>query len=263
MSVFRTLVLLLLLLSPFPAADLPKQLDASYTISYAFFDDIAETTLRFESDGRRYRIVADAWLKGIAASLARHHREHHESEGIVTADGRLLPLHYRSVRRLDRFRMQRRYTFDHRHRQVLLTQTVDRNVTKRTFDRHRLRWVEKTDTTRKTGHYRMNFYAKDDLLTLYFNARKLLAGREGKPLKIPAVGSRNGLVTLERIADISAGGLLDSPANALACRVLIDQDIFRSKKGELFVGLDANLLVNEAVLKDVFLFGDLHVRRKR
>ena len=254
---------LLLSLSAFARTpSLPESLDARYSISYAFFSDIAETTLQFRRGHGRYRIEAKARLKGFAASLAHHHREFHTSEGLVTADGRLLPRRYTVIRTLDDFRREQVYTFDYKRNTVWLTQSVDRNISERRFNPQNLAFETSVVRKHETRYFRMNFFARDDLLTLYFNARSLL-DNPSVPVKkrLRAVGSRNGTVILETLPPGSVNALLHSPLNRLVCRVFIDQDIFRSKKGELYIGLDKLLLVNEAVLKDVFLFGDLYVER--
>ena len=262
--VVRTLAILpLLMLSAFAREPLlPQSLNARYKISYAFFSDIAETTLHFRRNHGRYRIEAKASLKGFAAALAHHHREFHTSEGIVTDDGRLLPRRYTVVRTLDDFRREQVYTFDYTRKSIRLTQTVDRNITERRFNSERLSFETSVTHKHEIRYYRMNFFAEDDLLTLYFNVRKLLESPT-VPVKrrLGAVGSRSGIVILETLPPRSVTPLPDSPLNTMICRVFIDQDIFRSKKGELYIGLDRSLLVNEAVLKDVFLFGDLHVER--
>jgi hypothetical protein len=43
--------------------------------------------------------------------------------------------------------------------------------------------------------------------------------------------------------------------------VVVDQDIFESDRGELYVSLDSDYLAIEAMLKDVLLFGDIRAVR--
>ncbi len=240
---------------------LPHRLDVNYTISYGIFDGIAESSLHFERRGGRYRIRATAGLKGFAAMMAHHHREIHTSKGIVTPAGKLRPLSYTNIRLLDGFRRERRYRFDYPHRCIWLTQTIERNVTTRRFDAATFTWRRDVNKSRHTGYYRLNYFAQNDLLTLYFNARELLRRSDGALHVLAAVGSRDGKIRLQSLRKGASGTkLLDAKLRYFA-RVFIEQDIFRSAHGELYIGLDDALLVDEAVLKDVFLFGDLKVKR--
>ncbi len=240
---------------------LPHRLDVNYTISYGIFDDIAESSLHFERRSGRYRIRATAGLKGFAAMMAHHHREIHTSEGLVTPAGKLRPLSYTSIRLLDGFRRERRYRFDYPHRRIWMTQTIERNVTSRRFDAANFTWRRDVNTSRHTGCYRMNYFAQNDLLTLYFNARELLRRNDAVLHVLAAVGSRDGKVRLQSLRKGASGTQLLEPTLRYFARVFIEQDIFRSAHGELYLGLDDALLVDEAVLKDVFLFGDLKVKR--
>lgn len=244
---------LLLLLSTQLCAEV---LDASYTISYWFLDNIATTTLHYEAKNGRYRIEADAALQGFAASLGHHHREHHISEGIITSEGRLEPRRYETRKVLDGYHRVQRFRFDHRRRRITLRQTTTYETTERHFDLQRMRFdSRRAPITRYAGAV-LNFYARNDLLTLYFNARERLGAlRPDEHLRLPAVGSRNGIV---RILPARNGSTEEK-----SFWVHIDQDIFRSRDGMLRIVMDQDLYIEKAMLKDVFLFGDLRVERTK
>jgi hypothetical protein len=225
-------------------------LEASYDISYWFLGRIGTTTLRCETGKGRYRIEAEARLDGIAAVLAHHHTERHISTGRIGPDRQLIPERYDVITTRDGYRKEKHYVFDRRHHRILLRQRVEHMVNKRHFDALQMRHVSakkpETLTSRSIEPYR----AQDDLLTLYFNAGKVL--RQLPPQTghiLYAAGAEEGRVKIIRNNE------------SFTFSVFLNQEIFRSHKGELQIETDRNLYVKRAVLKDVFLFGDLKVER--
>lgn len=225
--------------------------EAQYVISYGIFGRIGTTVLRFSSEDGRYRIDADARLEGIAALLARHHCEHHTSLGRVDSEGRLIPERYETLRTLDDYQRKQRYTFDRRHRYVIMKEEVRRTVSHRRFDPQSMRYETEITPEQYSMTDILLYRADNDLLSLYFNARPIL---KRMPLssrqRFTSVGPRDGKVIAER---------LDRPERFI---FYINQDIFRSRTGELYVEMDQSMFIERAVLKDVFLFGDLKVKRE-
>lgn len=227
-----------------------ETIEARYTLSYWILDDIAVVTLRYVSEKGRYHIDAEAKLQGVTAVLANHHVERHHSEGRVDAAGRLIPERYDAVRTYDGYVREQHYRFDHKRKRVLQRQTEERTRTERRFDAESIRFVSERKTQEHHFERVEPFYAPDDLLTLYFNARKSLKSMPPNSRRIfPAVGSRNGKVTVSKKSAPLAFGLI------------MDQDIFRSKAGEMDLQMDEAFYVVRSVLKDVLLFGDLKVER--
>jgi len=218
--------------------------EARYAISYGVLGRIGTTTLRLNVQHGRYRIDAEAGLEGIAALLARHHTERHTSRGLVNGSGRLVPDRYDTLRTMDNYRRTQRYLFDRGHRRILLRQQLDRNETRGRF---------LTETVPR--HYRfarrLPYWALNDLLSLYFNARSALERMaNGGKIHFDAVGSRDGVVRIEKE---------QRPSEFV---IYVNQDIFRSREGKLHISVDREFFVKSAVLKDVFLFGDLKVERE-
>ena len=225
--------------------------EVQYAVSFWFLGRIGTTTMHFESADGRYRIEANATLEGIAALIAHHHSEHHVSSGHIAADGTLIPKHYDVTKTLDDYRSIRHYYFDRRHRRILLQQQTERTVSERRFDIDSMQFDTKR-RLKKSAFVRLEpFYAENDLLSLYFNVRNVLGTlKASEQLQLSAVGARNGEVHISR-----QNGMYDF-------FVYLDQDIFRSKEGKLFVQTDRDLYVKSAVMKDVLLFGDLDVERE-
>ena len=243
----RRFLLPLVLASALSAATL----DAEYSLSYSIFPAIGTTTLHFESGRGRYRIVAEAKLRGLAAVLAHHHTERHTSIGAVDGQGRLIPERYETLRTMDDFRRERRYLFDRTHHDILFEERTERRIKTKRFDPIKMRYIPTEQNTTARSRRIEPYDAENDLLSLYFNARQTLAGlTPGETVGLKAAGTGHGIVRITRETD------------ALHFLFFLDQDIFRSKEGELVVMTDGNYYIKTAVLKDVFLFGDLSVERE-
>jgi hypothetical protein len=242
----RPFLLLAALTGPLMAATL----DARYDISYAFLPSIGTVTLHYHADKGRYRIEANATLHGLAAVLANHHSEDHVSTGRIGEGGRLIPDRYDTIRTLDGYRREQHYLFNHAGRIVTLHEHTVRTVTSKHFDTQSMHMVTTEKTSTDDRYFIMPYRADNDVLSLYFNARERLSKlQKGAILKLHAAGAGGGLVTIRR----------DTGQRHFT--FFLHQDIFRSSNGEMQVVLGRNLYVKEAVLKDVFLFGDLTVTR--
>ena len=226
-------------------------LDAEYSLSYGIFPAIGTTTLHYESADGRYRIVAEARLHGLAAILAHHHTERHISIGAIDAKGRLVPQRYETLRTMDGFRRERSYLFEQRHRYIIFEEHVDIQRKEKHFDPQTMHYVETVHPEKMFYRHIELYQAKDDLLSLYFNGRETLSALPvGETFNFAAAGAEHGIVKVTR------------QVLPLHFIFLLDQDIFRSKQGEVYVVTDEALYVKSAILKDVFLFGDLKVERE-
>ena len=243
----RRFLLPLVLASALSAATL----DAEYSLSYSIFPAIGTTTLHFESGRGRYRIVAEAKLRGLAAVLAHHHTERHTSIGALDGQGRLIPERYETLRTMDDFRRERRYLFDRTHHDILFEERTERRIKTKRFDPIKMRYIPTEQNTTARSRRIEPYDAENDLLSLYFNARPLLATLPpNTSVDLPAAGTIHGSVTIER------------DMTPLHYTLFLDQDIFRSSKGEMAIETDETFFIRKAVLKDVFLFGDLSVERE-
>ncbi|WP_345985924.1 DUF3108 domain-containing protein [Sulfurimonas sp. HSL-1656] len=224
-------------------------IEARYSIAFWVIGHVGTTTLKLTTGQQRYRIEANATLEGIAALLAHHHSEHFLSEGHIDAQGRLIPERYRVLRTMDDYRREQLYRFGRNG--ITLYQHEKMLVTLRRFDPDTMRYVAKSRPAERRAFLRLPYPAEDDLLTLYFNARPQLESlASGDSLTQHAAGTDGGEVHVTR-----------RPA-PYRYSVQLDQDIFRSARGEMEIETDEAYYVKNAVLKDVLLFGDLEVERE-
>jgi len=115
----------------------------------------------------------------------------------------------------------------------------------------------------KYGHFHthtkrdLNYYAKNDLLTLYFNLDHYFKPSKYR-YKLYAVGGNetDGEVDIEILRNPgSIKRILKADGRYL--RVLLNQKIFASKKGELYLVQGDDGIATKGLLKDVIMFGDI------
>ena len=218
------------------------EIEANYKVSFGLFGKVGVASALLEKNATNYHIKVTAKATGISAKLSRHRKEVYESFGKVV-NGILIPHKFIKIRKNDKKTDIRTHIFDHKKKIV---------------------WVEKLSIEKgeKEVHYdKVKFYAKDDILTLFFNLKKYLNGFKTNGEKIfYAVGAnkKDGHVNIytprgNEYKKIKR--LLKANGNVLV--VIINQKIFASKRGELYINLDNDGICTSAVLKDVIFFGDI------
>lgn len=242
-----------------------KEINATYKVSFGIFGKIGKANARLViNENNHYKITMQAKTSGLARALSGSRDELYVSEGIVLENGMLRPDVYwrkvsrkykqpfsdadengnwlqRKVRKVD----TKRYVFDHVNREVSMERTKEKNKEKR---------VEKPR--------KIDYYADNDLLTLFFNFKAMSENFAiKKPVKYYAVGANKTdgrvdiippntkeLNTLQKLMKTKIGHFFIT---------FINQKIFASEKGELFVNLNDEGICQKAVLKNVLLFGDI------
>ncbi len=237
------IVLIFFLVTSIFATDI----SAKYRVSFGILGElgIANTSLHVD-EKNRYKIVVHAVTTGVANFLSGEREEWHISEGRVDKNGILIPAYYKKiVQRYSSINSKvvlkkdiRKYVFNHEKKELKVQKTILIG--------------NKKEYSQKDGDY----YAPNDLLSLFFNFKKMLPSLEVKTAsKFYAVGAnktdgRIDIIPLKNSDDLDweDGHLM---------KVIINQKIFSSKKGELLLNLGDDGLCKQAVLKDVLLFGDI------
>lgn len=227
-----------------------ETVEVAYRVSFGILGEIGIAKAHIERDQERYRIQIEGISTGFARTLSRNRQEKQISEGHIVK-GVLLPDRYIVLRTFANKIIRKSYTINH------LDKSVVRLVEKR--ENGRLVFKEKK---------RLNFYAPNDLLTLYFNLAELIPDKErGASYRFRALGAekQGGDVEVvvadrERRAlyakELGSGGYWYLTA-------IIHQKIFSSSRGELMLSVDDKGITQKAILKDVLLFGDIRAVRIR
>jgi len=253
----KTLILLFITLSLYA-----NTIAARYDVTFSVFGKIGEAYVEFEQNKGRYYIKVDGKLTGTAASMGQNRREIHESFGLIK-EGVLVPELYKKQELSDFYHYETYFVFYPDNQPVQEYRIREKTERENRVDIAKMQFYSEEVTKHSSSHKNIPYQAQNDLLSLFFNIREYLKTiPEGNYKIIHAVGGRNNKG--EILVSNPSGEkrkmlkeLMPSNENRLIT-VVIDQDIFKSDKGELFIALDKNYLAKEAMLKDVLLFGDIH-----
>ena len=240
-------------------------ISGSYDISFSVFGKIGEAVVSMERHDAAYRIRIEGYLTGVAADIGAHRREIHESEGTVVKDV-FVPSRYLKIRSSDHRHETTEYRFDHKNETVTKRRTKEYIRHNRRFDIATMGIVDAPEHIVNTVEVPLPYYAPDDLLSLFFNVKNYIGtiprGAQSVRLSAGAANVRGEVLITnpggEKRRELQR--LMPGNEDRLVT-VVVDQDIFESDRGELYVSLDSDYLAIEAMLKDVLLFGDIRAVR--
>ncbi len=110
----------------------------------------------------------------------------------------------------------------------------------------------------------LDFYAKDDLLTLYFNLGTAVTNK-GKKYHFKAVGleKQQGKVQITVPSKVQQTSYVKDLGEgaSLYAKALIVQRNFKNKKGDILLSLAKDGYIQNTVIKDVLLYGDAKIKR--
>jgi len=239
-------VLLSFLLFLFSGYASAKVTQVNYDMSFGIFGTIGTLKTKLTKKVKTYEIDTKLNVTGLAKYLMDNHTERHISKGHME-NGLMVSDLYQTIQEYGNTIVSKEYWIDHK----------SKNITKRYK-----KWKNGKLVTDKKET--LKFYAKDDLLTLYFNLDVAIKGK-GKKYLFKAVGleKQEGEVqiTVPSKSEISSykkdlGETADWYAKAL-----IYQKNFRKKKGDILLSVGKDGIIKKAVIKDVLLYGDAKIKR--
>ncbi len=221
-----------------------KTVIATYKVGFGIFGKIgtAQAILHIDNN-EHYTVSIEAKATGFAKVLSGGRVEEYKSEGRVV-NGVLVPDKYVGITKTSSKIRKKLYIFNHKAKKIKMIKITTKDA-----------------KTTKSQEY-IKYYAVDDILSLFFNIKKYLDNFKFKGKKILyAVGAnkKDGRVDLivptgKSLKDLKSNlGRKDGHF----LKVFINQKIFASKRGELFLDIDNEGFCAKALLKDVILFGDI------
>ena len=219
-------------------------LQSRYKITFGLFGTLGYATTTLNKIDETYYIRMEVKSVGLAKVLSGNRKEIYESRGKVVK-GILVPELYKKTKSNNRYTKIKKFTFDHNNSQVLLEKNSYNVSTK------------KSENSKET----YKFYAKNDILTLYFNILELIKTSDSTQMVFHAIGGKkeNGRIDIQKLQGEQKEKiekLLGVDSESIL-KVTINQKIFSSKNGELFISISTDNLCSHALLKDVILFGDI------
>ena len=246
MNVLRRFLIvtgLFLLLGSFASAKM-TQLD--YTATFGIFGTVGTIENRLTQNAETYEIDTKVTLEGLAKVLLSGQTERYVSKGHIE-NGLMVSDFYQMItKKKDRIK-SKEYHIDHKKK----------HVTKRYRKWLKGKLIE--DRTEK-----LKFYAKNDLLTLYFNLGSAVK-KKGKKYMFNAVGleKQDGKVQITVPEDTKAAAYIKDLGQGaiLYAKALIHQKNFRKKKGDILLAVAKDGFIHKSVIKDILFYGDAKLTR--
>ena len=245
-------LILICLISLFFSTLLPaEEIAADFRVEYGIFGQVGKAQAMLRSDDRYYMIEANVSAMGIAKAVTDDLKERHISKGHISK-GFLVTDMYQMIKSFGPYTTTTIYRVDHK---------------KKSVTRQYKRWRYDQQIINETE--RLDYYGKDDLMTLFLNLPKHIKEKyTPKKYQFKAVGEdrKNGRVditipakqTLKEIIDLVGEG----QEGDWYSRVVMHRKLYHSKQGELDVRIGKEGLVEKAVLKDLIFFGDVRIIRQ-
>jgi hypothetical protein len=234
---------LFLLLGSFASA---KVTQMDYRATFGIFGTVGTIKNTLTQNTKTYKIETTVIVEGLAKVLMRNPTEHYISKGHMK-NGLMVSDSYEMISSKQDKKVSKEYHINHK----------EKYVTKRYRKWRKGKLVE--DRTEK-----LKFYAKDDLLTLYFNLGTAIT-EKGKTYLFHAVGleKQDGKVEMTVPNDEAlAPYVKDLGLGAkLYVKALIHQKNFRKKKGDILLSVAEDGFIIKSVIKDILFYGDAELTR--
>ena len=242
------IALLGLMVLPFSLVQ-AETIRAVYDVSYGIFGTIGTAKAVLKKQQGIYTIDISLAATGVAKTLSGGRKEHHHSEGVIE-HGLLVSRLYEVTRAYRQTKVVKRYTIDRVHHKVYKTYL-------------KYKHGKLADKQQQT----LDFFSTDDLLTLYFNLDRLIEDKHrAGTYTFHAVGAekQRGKVSIivPDAASLSAYRKDLGKGADWYATVVIHQKIFMSKEGRLELAVGKDGITQQALLKDLILFGDIRAVRK-
>ncbi|NOQ30098.1 MAG: DUF3108 domain-containing protein [Helicobacteraceae bacterium] len=241
-------------------------MSAKYDVTFGFFGKIGEADMSYKNDSTKYKIKIDVRLsEGFINSLANDRKESLTSTGVVK-NGVLVPMKYLIERSWNDKNTSSLFIFNHKEHYVNEHRAETKVVTQNHVDIMSLSIVPETKVEKSSSITKLPFYASNDFQSLMFNLKTFLKSVPvGDRKETRVIGSNNNegkILILHKKITQADRELFHEKLSTLV-GVVINQDIFaKDSTGELLVNFDKNEYIQEAILKDILMFGDVKLTRK-
>jgi hypothetical protein len=211
-----------------------KTLIATYEAKYGIFGTIATAEGIYEKNATNYKIDTTVKTKGLAAALTKHMVQKYTSIGIIK-NHMLIPLKYITYRKRGKKEYKRVYIFNHKNKTIIRKQYVNNK-----FD----------------GMEKFDYYAPQDVLSLYFNLPHLLKDKN-KIYTFYALGARK---TDGRV-DVNFCKKNVFKEKGICIKGNLYNKVFSGDKGILYLLINPdNWVTLKGIVKNVLKIGDLKGR---
>ena len=234
---------LFLLLGNFASA---KVTELNYVATFGIFGTVGTIENRLTQNHKTYEIDTKVTLAGLAKVLLSGQTERYISKGHIK-NGLMVSDFYQMITKKKDKIKSKEYHIDHKKKYVT--------------KRYR-KWIKGKLIEDRTE--KLKFYAKDDLLTLYFNLGSAVNEKGGKYMfKAVGLEKQDGKVQITVPEDTKAKAYIKDLGQgaALYAKALIHQKNFRKKKGDILLAVAKDGFIYKSVIKDILFYGDAELKR--
>ena len=232
-----------------------------YDIDFSVAGTIAKATIQRVEENGNYVITLQAHTIGVASKLTKNRRESYISQGSIVGSELITDVLVviRATNDKEKYIV---YKFDHKNKAVQKDTSETKQVVTKRMDVINMCMVETVKEEFSYDSEQNDYYAENDIVSLFFNSRYYLSSMNaGEMKKLRAVGIKTDegellISTPLREVNIGNNGQKKLPQHELF-NVAINKDYFTSGKGELNVRLDPDGFPAKVTMNDVALFGDI------
>jgi len=244
---FRILLLIIFVLTSVHA----KTITENYSIEFGIIGEIAKVHANMEIHKNHYQIDSKLKVIGLIANkVTKNLKERHISKGHISK-GKYITDTYQMIKSYGNINSTTIYTTNHK---------------KKTVTRRYKEWENARLITDKT--VQLSYYARDDLLNIFLNLSQYKNQKEGKEYERKVVGAdrKNGsvLLTLPKIKQAKRMKKIlgKKKKGEWYAKLIMQRQVYGSKRGELELKIAADGMLEMAVLKDLIYFGDIRILRQ-
>jgi hypothetical protein len=245
---------ILILTISFSVSFANKYIEAQYDISYGIFGKLGVSKAIIKVTEDRYKISVKARATGLADTLTGGRREEYISLGQYKND-KYIPHVFKTIKINGDEKNINVYTFNYLSKKIRRVYSV--------FTLKDDKWKQKS----KKSSF-VEYFATEDILSIFFNLKNYaLDLSAGKSYHLVALGAndKDGRIdivvpTTTKLKEINKTLKSDKGRKLI---VIVNQKIFSSPRGALFISLREDGICSNAVLKDVLFFGDVRGSLKK
>ncbi len=228
-----------------------KNIEADYSVEFGIVGEVGKVHATLTSDQRYYMIDANVSAVGIARAVTDDLKERHISKGHISKDFLVTDM-YQMIKSFGHYTSTTIYRVNHKKKKVT---------------RQYKKW--KYDKQIRNETVTLDYYGKDDMMTLFLNLPKHIKEKHTpKKYQFKAIGAdrKNGRVDItipspDGIKEMK-NFLGEGQEGNWYSTVVMHRKLYHSKQGELDVKVGKDGLVDKAVLKDLYFFGDVRIIRQ-
>lgn len=226
-----------------------ETITADFKVEFGIFGEIGVANAVLTKETNSYEINVKLEATGLSKTLSGNRKEHHISKGHME-NGMMVSDLYQVIKSHGSKTTNKIYRINHESKTVIKEYKKWKNG----------KLIKDKNTT-------MDYYSKDDLLSLYFNLdSKIKDKNEAKDYTFMAVGAEKQNGRVDVVIPSQSGKAefteaLGEVDNHWYARAIIHQDIFSSDRGELLLRIGKDGITEKAVLKDLIFFGDIRAIR--